>query len=68
MKKDVKYRYLDDVYLQLIFGPLLVFSLFLVLLLYSGGEVGEGIWNQTHLFSDIEFLPREITPHHHISR
>ena len=29
--------------------------------LYSGSEVWEGIWNQTH-FIGIEFLSHEITP------
>ena len=36
--------------------------------LYSGGEVWEGIWNQTHLVVCIEFLSREITPRYHTTR
>ena len=40
---------------------------FFFLPLYSGGEVWEGIWNQT-LFSGIEFLYREIARCYPISR
>ena len=41
--------------------------IYFLLPLYSGCEVWESIWNQTH-FSGIEFLSREITPRYHISQ
>ena len=44
-----------------------ILCVYIFLPLYSGGEVWEGIWNQTY-FSVIEFLFREITPRYHILR